>query len=213
MSWLSYCYKTYQNSVSEIGKQQPGKVPLLPVAHTTQQVNIEVELDKDGNFQYWEQQKTQNIACALVRGYYHRNKKVDYPMNVDETIKDRNYLFGRILACAEQIERRALIQLGNESEKRLTNAERLRTAFALHPAATTLLLDKKLNPYLNRMKNRNGMDSQRYAMMQELLHKIGTENFTNKRLGELYLVGYADQMMDFKAENAEYKAKAKKQEE
>ena len=162
---------------------------------------------------YWEQQKTQNIACALVRGYYHRNKKVDYPMNVDETIKDRNYLFGRILACAEQIERRALIQLGNESEKRLTNAERLRTAFALHPAATTLLLDKKLNPYLNRMKNRNGMDSQRYAMMQELLHKIGTENFTNKRLGELYLVGYADQMMDFKAENAEYKAKAKKQEE
>lgn len=46
-------------------------------------------------------------------------------------------------------------------------------------------------------------------MMQELLHKIGTENFTNKRLGELYLVGYADQMMDFKAENAEYKAKAK----
>ena len=162
---------------------------------------------------YWEQQKTQNIACALVRGYYHRNKKVDYPMNVDETIKDRNYLFGRILACAEQIERRALIQLGNESEKRLTNAERLRTAFALHPAATTLLLDKKLNPYLNRMKNRNGMDSQRYAMMQELLHKIGTENFTNKRLGELYLIGYADQMMDFKAENAEYKAKAKKQEE
>lgn len=134
-------------------------------------------------------------------------------MNVDETIKDRNYLFGRILACAEQIERRALIQLGNESEKRLTNAERLRTAFALHPAATTLLLDKKLNPYLNRMKTRNGMDSQRYAMMQELLHKIGTENFTNKRLGELYLVGYADQMMDFKAENAEYKAKAKKQEE
>ena len=104
-------------------------------------------------------------------------------------------------------------QLGKENEKRLTNAERLRTAFALHPATTTLLLDKKLNPYLNRMKNRNGMDSQRYAMMQELLHKIGTENFTNKRLGELYLVGYADQMMDFKAENAEYKAKAKKQEE
>ena len=134
-------------------------------------------------------------------------------MKVDETIKDRNYLFGRILACAEQIERRALIQLGKENEKRLTNAERLRTAFALHPATTTLLLDKKLNPYLNRMKNRNGMDSQRYAMMQELLHKIGTENFTNKRLGELYLVGYADQMMDFKAENAEYKAKAKKQEE
>ena len=31
---------------------------------------------------YWEQQKTQNIACALVRGYYHRNKKVDYPKEV-----------------------------------------------------------------------------------------------------------------------------------
>lgn len=68
MSWLSYCYKTYQNSVSEIGKQQPGKVPLLPVAHTTQQVNIEVELDKDGNFQYAgllaQDQRTTIIPCT-----------------------------------------------------------------------------------------------------------------------------------------------------
>ena len=68
MSWLSYCYKTYQNSVSEIGKQQPGKVPLLPVAHTTQQVNIEVELDKDGNFQYagllTQDQRTTIIPCT-----------------------------------------------------------------------------------------------------------------------------------------------------
>ena len=33
MSWLSYCYKTYQNSVSEIGKQQPGKVPTAGGSH------------------------------------------------------------------------------------------------------------------------------------------------------------------------------------
>ena len=52
--------------------------------------------------------------------------------------------FSLFHCCAEQIERRALIQLGKENEKRLTNAERLRTAFALHPAATTLLLDKIL---------------------------------------------------------------------
>ena len=69
MSWLSYCYKTYQNSVSEIGKQQPGKVPLLPVAHTTQQVNIEVELDKDGNFQYAGSRSKDNDH-SLHRGIF-----------------------------------------------------------------------------------------------------------------------------------------------
>ena len=75
MSWLSYCYKTYQNSVSEIGKQQPGKVPLLPVAHTTQQVNIEVSWTRTETFSMqacWHKIKGQRSFLAqrnLRRGH------------------------------------------------------------------------------------------------------------------------------------------------
>lgn len=58
MSWLERCYETYENCQQEIGIQKfqaegdkRSYVPLLPVAHTTQLVNIEVELDQNGNFQ------------------------------------------------------------------------------------------------------------------------------------------------------------------
>ena len=58
MSWLEKCYETYENCQQEIGIQKfqaegdkRSYVPLLPVAHTTQLVNIEVELDQNGNFQ------------------------------------------------------------------------------------------------------------------------------------------------------------------
>lgn len=47
----------------------------------------------------WEANKNRSIACALIRGYYHRNLKEEYTMALDETCRDRSYLFGRILAA------------------------------------------------------------------------------------------------------------------
>lgn len=153
----------------------------------------------------WEYQKTCGIACALICGYYHRNKKEDFVMTdgkyVDETIDDRSYLFGRILACAEQIERRVQSQTG---ETRPTNAERLRLVFVQRPAKTTALLQQKLTPYLNRMRANGVSRDKRYSTLQELVGRLGAENYTNKPLNELYLLGYACQMMDFREENAAY---------
>lgn len=152
-----------------------------------------------------EYQKTCGIACALICGYYHRNKKEDFVMTdgkyVDETIDDRSYLFGRILACAEQIERRVQSQTG---ETRPTNAERLRLVFVQRPAKTTALLQQKLTPYLNRMRANGVSRDKRYSTLQELVGRLGAENYTNKPLNELYLLGYACQMMDFREENAAY---------
>lgn len=58
MSWIEKCYETYETCLDEVGIQKyqsedskRALVPLLPVAHTTQQVNIEVELDRSGNFE------------------------------------------------------------------------------------------------------------------------------------------------------------------
>ncbi len=149
----------------------------------------------------WEYRKTCSIACALIRGYYHRNKKEDFPMGVDENIQDRSYLFGRILACAEQIERRAQSQ---SDDKRPTNAERLRVVFVQRPAKTTELLQERLTPYLNRIHANGIAYNSRYELMLNLLDRLGTEGYTNKPLSELYLLGYASQMMDFRRENVAY---------
>lgn len=177
------------------GKYLPRDLMLSAVHRATAGIGLEP----------WEYQKTCGIACALICGYYHRNKKEDFVMTdgkyVDETIDDRSYLFGRILACAEQIERRVQSQTG---ETRSTNAERLRLVFVQRPAKTTALLQQKLTPYLNRMRANGVSRDKRYSTLQELVGRLGAENYTNKPLNELYLLGYACQMMDFREENAAY---------
>lgn len=177
------------------GKYLPRDLMLSAVHRATAGIGLEP----------WEYQKTCGIACALICGYYHRNKKEDFVMTdgkyVDETIDDRSYLFGRILACAEQIERRVQSQTG---ETRPTNAERLRLVFVQRPAKTTALLQQKLTPYLNRMRAKGVSRDKPYSTLQELVGRLGAENYTNKPLNELYLLGYACQMMDFREENAAY---------
>ena len=177
------------------GKYLPRDLMLSAVHRATAGIGLEP----------WEYQKTCGIACALICGYYHRNKKEDFVMTdgkyVDETIDDRSYLFGRILACAEQIERRVQSQTG---ETRPTNAERLRLVFVQRPAKTTALLQQKLTPYLNRMRANGVSRDKRYSTLQELVGRLGAENYTNKPLNELYLLGYTCQMMDFREENAAY---------
>lgn len=181
------------------GKYLPRDLMLSAVHRATAGIGLEP----------WEYQKTCGIACALICGYYHRNKKEDFVMTdgkyVDETIDDRSYLFGRILACAEQIERRVQSQTG---ETRPTNAERLRLVFVQRPAKTTALLQQKLTPYLNRMRANGVSRDKRYSTLQELVGRLGAEKYTNKPLNELYLLGYACQMMDFREENAAYNKNA-----
>jgi CRISPR-associated protein Csd1 len=51
MSWIQKLYETYENCSSNIGViSEDNNVPLLPICHTTQQAQIEIVLDQDGNF-------------------------------------------------------------------------------------------------------------------------------------------------------------------
>ena len=155
----------------------------------------------------WEREKTSSIACALVCGYHYRNSnhKEDFSMALDETCNDRSYLFGRILACADQIERHAQMIYGSEDSSRPTNAARLRVSFVHHPAKTTMILQEQLMPYLNRLKA-NGTPSVHESTMNDLIARLGVEGMSNKPLEELYLVGYASQMMAFQEKNEKYRA-------
>ena len=56
MGWLDRCYQTYEKNLSQVGKPSASlrfgwDAPmLLPVAHTTQKVNVEVSLSPSGTF-------------------------------------------------------------------------------------------------------------------------------------------------------------------
>ena len=51
MSWIQKLFETYENCQSMIGAGSDEKeVPLLPICHTTQRVQIEIVIDGNGNF-------------------------------------------------------------------------------------------------------------------------------------------------------------------
>ena len=75
----------------------------------------------------WEWEKNLGIACALFKGHH---KQRSYQMALEHGRTSRDYVFGRLLAVAEHIERRAL-KLADE--ERDTSAAKLMQRFADHP--------------------------------------------------------------------------------
>ncbi len=169
------------------GKPLPRDIMLSAVRRASNSAALE----------YWEARKVRSIACALVRGHHKRNFEEEYTMAVNESCKDRSYLFGRILACADYIEFCAQ-NAGDvkAAERRPTNAQRMEVVFTQRPAKTCKLLRKQLVPYINRLI-KNGQTLAGVREMEELLAGMPIGDFSDKPLNELYLLGYASQRQEF----------------
>jgi CRISPR-associated protein Csd1 len=131
----------------------------------------------------WEWNKTLSIACALYRKF---NEKEGYDMALDENRKTRDYLFGRLLAAADSMERYAL---NLAAEKRETNAARLMHRFADRPCSTWRIIELSLAPYKARLRAR----SRRYEDVIDKVHAMfdPPEEFTVDRpLSGEFLLGY-----------------------
>ena len=50
LSWIRDLYETYENNQSEVAKHLESSAVLLPIAHSTQNAQIEIIIDKQGNF-------------------------------------------------------------------------------------------------------------------------------------------------------------------
>lgn len=148
-------------------------------------------------------EKLLSIACALIRKYHNdrmrnrlenaNNEKGDkWIMELDRTCTDRSYLFGRLLAVCEKIERRTY----DPDEWREPAAVRLQAAFAAHPMHTWKVLYESMTPYfakLNpgaRMYYRNEINEIWHLMPDEETSKL------NLPLAETYLLGYYLERME-----------------
>ncbi|MEF2292555.1 type I-C CRISPR-associated protein Cas8c/Csd1 [Virgibacillus dokdonensis] len=131
----------------------------------------------------WEWEKTLSIACALM------NKREGMDVALDRELDDRDYLFGRLLALADVLERRAL----DQDETRATNAIRYMNAFSKHPARTWKTLQESIQPYQARLGKRGNYLA---SLIDEVGSKLTIENFNDKPLSGKYLLGFYSQRRD-----------------
>ncbi len=128
----------------------------------------------------WEWEKTLSIACALI------NRREGYNVALDTDNNDRSYLFGRLLAVADVLERRAL----GAEETRATNAIRYMNSFSRHPARTWKTIQNALQPYQARLGTKGTYLSK---IIDEVASRIPIAEFNNKPLSEVYLLGFYSQ--------------------
>ena len=99
---------------------------------------------------------------------------------------DRSYLFGRLLAVLEKVERLTY----DRDEKREPNAIRLQSAYVNHPMQTWKILTDQLNPDLQKLhpearKKYKDMITDIVTALEEK-----DEQQLNRGLEETYLIGY-----------------------
>ena len=133
----------------------------------------------------WEWNKTLSIACALYKKCQKDYKEEDCDMSLDDNRTSRDYLYGRLLALADNLEQWALREA---SESRQTNAARLMQRFADHPFTTWRTIELALEPYKARLGNKS---IKKQRTISEVVAMFAPDDFINDmKLSGEFLLGY-----------------------
>ncbi|WP_040205277.1 type I-C CRISPR-associated protein Cas8c/Csd1 [Neobacillus jeddahensis] len=167
------------------------KIPLDIVRSAIYRASNPVSMER------WEWEKTLSVTCALI------NKQEGYNVALDIENNHRDYLFGRLLAVADVLERRAL----GPDETRSSNAIRYMNSFSKNPARTWKTIQESLQPYQARLGTKARYLS---SLIDEISSRIDFEDFNNKPLSGKYLLGFYSQRHDLyqKKEKTDIKEEA-----
>lgn len=157
--------------------------------------------------EHWEWEQALGVACALYRGYYLRQSdhhRRSYTVTLQTDYDSRDYLYGRLLAVAEDIESLALYIAG---EKRNTTAQRYMQQFANRPFTTWRNIELALKPYENRLKsNRAGYLSNMQNLLDQIMSCFEVADFnSDSALSGEFLLGYHSQKMQIKLDKQQAK--------
>jgi CRISPR-associated protein Csd1 len=140
--------------------------------------------------EHWEWEKCLGIACALFRGYSKSQGK-EYQMALEEDRTTRDYLYGRLLALADNIERFALTKAESNRD---TMAARLMQRFADRPFSTWRNIELALTPYKSRLRTSEkgaGFLWKREKVMDEIQCHFKPDDYTSDRaLSGEFLLGF-----------------------
>ena len=123
-------------------------------------------------------------------------------MALDAERKARDYLYGRLLAAADCMERFALV---TSEKKRDTNAARLMQRFADRPCSTWKTIELSLIPYKARLGGR----AKKYQDVIDNVHSMfdPPEDYnSDKKLSGEFLLGYHCQREALKPKKDEPKS-------
>ena len=110
-------------------------------------------------------------------------------MALDQNRKTRDYLYGRLLALAENLEGRSLNLAG---EGRDTNASKLMQRFSQRPHSTWLTIELALVPYKTRLRsNRPGFLFNIEKEIDEVMDLFSMDDFLlDQPLSGEFLLSY-----------------------
>ena len=149
--------------------------------------------------------KAMSVACAL---YKKQHEKEELSVSLDLENRNRSYLFGRLLAVADKIEKEAMKNKNDRSD-RATNALRYMTTFSQRPVRTWKLINNQINPYKMQLdKSVGGSKKIPYyktlvyydKILSEIFDKFELSDFDSKNdkaLDGMYLLGFHSQSADF----------------
>lgn len=146
-----------------------------------------------------------STACAVIVKYYLDKGKMkkgeNNAMKLDLENRDRSYLFGRLLAVLERVERTTY----DAGEGREPNAIRLQSAYVNHPLKTWMNLEEVLKPYFQKLKP--GSREYYRRLISEITESFEEQDtaLLNQGLKETYLLGYYLQRAEFNRKREEQK--------
>ena len=145
----------------------------------------------------YDYRKTVSVACALIRKFYNDKLKEErFSMEVDKENPGRSYLFGEALAYYHYLE---TVALRAADENRVTNAMRLKSVYSRKPAKTMMILDEKVQPYINRLLSSDKLDRRVSDIIRdfhEVMGNIKIDDMKDKPLDPTYLLGYSAKLTE-----------------
>lgn len=149
----------------------------------------------------WERVLT--LACSFVKKSLHeKNQKEEWNVALNEECKERDYLYGRLLAVADRIEYRTYDR--EKDSGRVTNAKRYMSVFSQRPYDTWKIIEENLQPYLGKLsvKERKYYEN----LIDSICQLFTVESYQdNRKLDGLYLLGFHSQSYDLKKYKEEKK--------
>ncbi|NTU61804.1 MAG: type I-C CRISPR-associated protein Cas8c/Csd1, partial [Caldiserica bacterium] len=152
----------------------------------------------------WDWEKTLGIACAVYRGFYNEKK---YLMKLETERNSSDYLYGRLLAIADNIEGYALKMAG---EGRETTAARLMQRFADRPFSTWRTIELALTPYKARLHSSEktlGFLKNRERLLDEVMSAFCDGDYDKEKdrplTGEFLLGYHCQRQALFSSKNTE----------
>lgn len=139
------------------------------------------------------QRRILDIAFAVIRKYKNdKVQKEEWTLSLDKNNKDRSYLYGRLLAVYDKMERDTY----QRGEERDTNAIKIQSIYAKRPRYGQRILEERIIPYKRRLKDSSKIYYER--LIGEITDSFSADDKNiNSRLDDTYILGFYHQRNDF----------------